>query len=309
MFYTIFFENKKEATAPAYQIIIYDTLDQNVFDINTVEFKEMSHSIGIASRQGNVLKWEFTGIELPPNVNPPEGEGWVKFVVHPKDNLPTGTQLTNRAVIKFDLNPWLATNTFVNTLDYDPPVSTPTSLVSLSGIQGVALSWDVNDGSGSGIKNSSIFMATNDGPFTLAAVSDSSSAIIPIEWTPDVTYKFYVLSQDNVGNAETTPINIMEIVTDVDDGNILPEKFNLSQNYPNPFNPVTTINYSMPAGSFVVLKVFNILGQEITTLVNEEKPSGKYTVKFDASTLPSGIYLYRITAGKFSQVRKMILIK
>jgi hypothetical protein len=85
--------------------------------------------------------------------------------------------------------------------------------------------------------------------------------------------------------------------------------YKLFQNYPNPFNPSTIINFEIPEHSFVTLKVFNILGSEITTLVNEEKPAGKYSFTFDASNLPSGIYFYRITAGNFSNVKKMLLLK
>jgi len=85
--------------------------------------------------------------------------------------------------------------------------------------------------------------------------------------------------------------------------------FSLMQNYPNPFNPATTISYSISAHSLVNLKIFNTLGQEIATLVNEEKAPGIYQVEFDAGNLSSGIYLYKIQAGDFVQARKMILIK
>ena len=87
------------------------------------------------------------------------------------------------------------------------------------------------------------------------------------------------------------------------------DKFILGQNYPNPFNPSTTIKYSIPKQSYVTLKVYDILGREVQTLFNEEKPAGNYQVEFDAAELPSGVYFYRIKAGSFSQVRKMLLIK
>ena len=89
----------------------------------------------------------------------------------------------------------------------------------------------------------------------------------------------------------------------------LPSKFNLEQNYPNPFNPVTTIEFSIPQNSFVNLEVFNILGQKITTLVNEEKLPGSYKVKFDCRNLSSGIYFYRISTPKFTSVKKLLLMK
>lgn len=80
-------------------------------------------------------------------------------------------------------------------------------------------------------------------------------------------------------------------------------------NYPNPFNPTTKISYHLPEASFVTLKVYDILGREIVTLVNEVKPSGKYEVEFNASELPSGTYVYKLTAGNYQTMRKMLLIK
>jgi len=89
----------------------------------------------------------------------------------------------------------------------------------------------------------------------------------------------------------------------------LPNDFVLYQNYPNPFNPTTTISFSIPSQSFVSLKVYDVLGNEVATLVNEEKPAGQYEVEFNSSHLASGVYFYRIQAGTFSQVKKMILSK
>lgn len=86
-------------------------------------------------------------------------------------------------------------------------------------------------------------------------------------------------------------------------------EFALDQNYPNPFNPATTINYSIPNQSFVSLKVYDTLGKEVAVLVNEEKISGNYKVEFNAENLPSGIYLYTITAGEYSDTKKLLLIK
>lgn len=85
--------------------------------------------------------------------------------------------------------------------------------------------------------------------------------------------------------------------------------FNLSQNYPNPFNPVTKINFAVPEISFVTLKVYNVLGKEIATIVNEEKPVGKYEIEFDGSNLASGVYIYKIQAGNFWNTKKFILMK
>ena len=88
-----------------------------------------------------------------------------------------------------------------------------------------------------------------------------------------------------------------------------PAEFNLSQNYPNPFNPSTKINYQLPKTGFVTLKIYDVLGNEVTALVNEEKPAGSYEIEFDATNLSSGIYFYKIQAGDFVETRKMIFIK
>jgi len=88
-----------------------------------------------------------------------------------------------------------------------------------------------------------------------------------------------------------------------------PEEFKLNQNYPNPFNPVTEIKYTIAEMSKVTLKVYDMLGREVETLVNEEKAAEEYTVEFNGKELSSGIYIYRLTAGEFIQTKQMILLK
>ncbi|HSW55220.1 MAG TPA: T9SS type A sorting domain-containing protein, partial [Ignavibacteriaceae bacterium] len=84
---------------------------------------------------------------------------------------------------------------------------------------------------------------------------------------------------------------------------------NLEQNYPNPFNPSTTLSFVIGHRSFVTLKVYDVLGNEVATLVDEYKPAGEYEVEFVASGLTSGIYFYKLQAGSFVEARKMILMK
>ena len=98
-------------------------------------------------------------------------------------------------------------------------------------------------------------------------------------------------------------------VTSVEENIFNPFNFYLSQNYPNPFNPVTSLQYAIGSRQFVTLKVYDLLGKEVATLVNEEKPAGEYEVEFNAATLPSGIYFYQLKAGQFSETKKMILLK
>ncbi|HEX9829837.1 MAG TPA: T9SS type A sorting domain-containing protein [Bacteroidota bacterium] len=99
-------------------------------------------------------------------------------------------------------------------------------------------------------------------------------------------------------------------VTSVEDiGGAIPQNFTLDQNYPNPFNPSTKIRFSLPNSGNVVLKVFNMLGQEVVTLMNEKREAGNHEFTFDASRLSSGVYVYRLTSGNFVASRKMVLIK
>jgi len=89
----------------------------------------------------------------------------------------------------------------------------------------------------------------------------------------------------------------------------IPTKFTLGQNYPNPFNPSTTISFSLPAEINVSLKIFNVIGQEVATLVNENLSAGSYSFQWNAKNLTSGVYYYRLTSDKFNEIRKMILLK
>jgi hypothetical protein len=106
------------------------------------------------------------------------------------------------------------------------------------------------------------------------------------------------------------PLLIINPQTGVNDNNgFVPDKFLLKQNYPNPFNPVTTIDYSVPSEQFIKLVVFDNLGRNVATLVNENKSPGNYTVKFDASKLSSGLYYCSLTSAKAHDTKIMVLLK
>jgi hypothetical protein len=96
---------------------------------------------------------------------------------------------------------------------------------------------------------------------------------------------------------------------EVSDENPIPTEFKLLQNYPNPFNPITTINYSIPQQSNVTIGVYDFIGKEVALLVNENKPAGSYSVKFDGTNLSSGLYLCRLQSGVFLQTKKILLLK
>lgn len=126
--------------------------------------------------------------------------------------------------------------------------------------------------------------------------------------TYSTAYPFGVQAQDayviNFG-VNISPLTSVEPLN----GSLVPEEYKLEQNYPNPFNPVTRINFSIPKSGWVTLKITNLLGQKVATLVNEAKNIGTYSIDFDASNLPGGIYYYSLFAGDLKETKKMILIK
>lgn len=145
--------------------------------------------------------------------------------------------------------------------------------------------------------------------FTIAFVpgAGTTTEAKNYSYTDDVDYKggetfYYRLKQvDLDGRIEYSVI--VEVVFDV------PKDFVLHQNFPNPFNPSTTIKYAVPKTSLVNIKVYDLTGQEVASLVNEVKEAGTYDIKFDAHSLASGVYLYRMTAGTFSSARKLNILK
>ena len=128
----------------------------------------------------------------------------------------------------------------------------------------------------------------------------------------DVIYKnnFFVIGGLGVGaNAVNTVELIVTGPSAVETIEGIPQEFQLTQNYPNPFNPSTRISFSIPNEEFVSLKVFNSLGQEVAELVSETITAGNYSVSFNAGGLTSGVYFYKIKAGSFTEIKKMMLIK
>ena len=147
--------------------------------------------------------------------------------------------------------------------------------------------------------NAPIYYAVSDVP-------DSAYIFFTIENSTGITHTGSTFYIDELSFGPATGVE--------ESFSVIPATFSLSQNYPNPFNPSTKISYQLPTDGMVRLEVFNILGKTVATLVNEEKPAGKFTVTFDGSAFTSGIYFCRINAisqnGKsFSQTNKMILVK
>jgi hypothetical protein len=129
-----------------------------------------------------------------------------------------------------------------------------------------------------------------------------------ITWVPASIF-WIVYEDDNTTMLQLGDFNNTAIISTTEDGVYQIDDFNLSQNYPNPFNPTTRINYQISVAGLVSLRVYNLLGEVMETLVNEEKSAGNYNVEFNASRLPSGTYFYRLKVGSFIETKKMVLMK
>ncbi|NNJ52873.1 MAG: T9SS type A sorting domain-containing protein, partial [Ignavibacteriaceae bacterium] len=161
---------------------------------------------------------------------------------------------------------------------------------------------DINSGTAVGYFGT-ILRTTEGGDNWVSQTSGTTNPLIGVSFT-DVNNGTAV---GGIGTILKTTTGGATYIQETDNRDI-PANYYLSNNYPNPFNPSTKIKYSIPQSSNVVIKVFDVLGNEIETLVNEEKPAGTYELTWYAEGLPSGVYFYRIQAGSFVETKKMVLI-
>jgi len=162
----------------------------------------------------------------------------------------------------------------------------------------VVASMYLNQNNGSGNwKNIGRFYLPADSSISIKVIDNGQSTSGPVIRADAFKVLLYEESPDNIDDNNAVPLN----------------EYRLLQNYPNPFNPGTIINYNLPVSGKVIIRIFDILGNEIETLVNEEKPAGRYSIVFDATSiaggLPSGVYFYRLQAGSFVETKKMVFIK
>ena len=140
--------------------------------------------------------------------------------------------------------------------------------------------------------------------YTNAETPDTAwISIVLANTTTGVTHVGSTFWIDDLSFGPAVPTDVRE------SANGTPAAFALNQNYPNPFNPSTMIQFEIPSTRFVTLKVYNVLGQEVASLINNQLEAGRYRAEFDGRTLPSGTYMYRLQAGTFSDAKKMLLVK
>ncbi len=197
-------------------------------------------------------------------------------------------------------------------VDNIPPVGVPVAAISGGQNSRVLLQWNKNrvdpDVMGYYVYRSATPGFSPNGTTILALATDTS--FVDTAKLNNQKYYYRVATVDMHGNAGIASSELQVLVTEVGDANdVMPKTFALLQNYPNPFNPSTTISYQLPVNGHISLKVYDAIGREVATLVNEVKDAGSYSAQFDGSKLASGIYFTRLQSGDKVQLKKMMLVK
>jgi hypothetical protein len=152
-------------------------------------------------------------------------------------------------------------------------------------------------------------ISNSNGEFVMEGFEPGTYKIFGDKFGFDLDQSFNVTLDYVANQTENVSVTLIPEGVTSNEDDIIAEGFILDQNYPNPFNPATTIKYQIPEISFVTLKVYDVLGNEIETLVNSEKPAGTYEMTWNAESVPSGIYFYTLQAGSLSETKKMVLMK
>jgi hypothetical protein len=199
--------------------------------------------------------------------------------------------------------------------EFNTALNAPTQLTATAlGTHAVLLSWkDQTDNELGFIVERK---AGNDNFAFLDSVSANTTLYIDSSLASNTTYTYRIKGYNSISQSAYTN-EVTFLLTGVNNSTAaLPKEYGLAQNYPNPFNPVTTINYQLPQAGHVNLKIYDILGNEISTLINEDKAAGYHSAKFDGSALSSGVYFYRLTVlngqnqnGIYTNIKKFILMK
>ena len=310
MVYTIRFENKKEATAPAYRIQIVDTLS-SVFNPATVQFLQTSPAGETykwkMTRENNILKWDIEGIELPPNAFPPEGEGFVSFSVELNPGLTSGTVISNKASIVFDVNAPIITNNWTNVLDTKAPITSMNPVHYSTGDTVAVVSCIASDsGIGSGVRQYSFFVSENDQPFRLLTESYSNTISFSMPDKQKNHYRFYALSTDQVGNAETEIPAFAEITSIP-----LPASNSGSNQksllaYPNPVKGSFTLAFSTEKASRISLELYSATGMLIERWISGVYQPGSHRLVRNSYHLPQGVYFLKVTMENRTETVQLI---
>lgn len=343
--YTIFFENKENATAPAQEVIILDTLDAEKFNFSTFSFGQFSFggltytplegrtefTIDIPIEGGNknivrvngkfnpengVIYWQFITLDpntmdltedpeggfLPPNIVSPQGEGSVSFFIQINDKLNNNQKVSSKALIFFDLNAPIETNTYSNSLDYSAPESIITGIYYTNEENIYRITIDGADNE-SGIKHFIIYASEDNAEYLpISSISENYFFFTAEEGKE---YRFYSVAEDNVGNVEDYPNGYDVSTLNVSVTQQLKSAISI---YPNPADGFVNISFNLNESAEVTIDFYNSMGiMQSTLLENYALTEGFHFQKFDCSNFTPGVYIVRLRYLDQIQIKKFVV--
>ena len=338
--YTITFENLALATASAEFVTITDTLDANLNPSTLEVYSTSSDSTFSYSVSGQVVTFRFVGIDLPPNVTPPEGEGFVTFGVEPYLGLGAGTEITNEASIVFDFNPAIETPAVIHELRavsdlrvdvVAQPEVTPgagtTFTVAVANLQGDAaedvvvtitppgtalLSATPSAGACTGeapivCEVGTLTDVTVDGEVATVTVVVDPGSEAELELTASATSSsFDGFLPNNSAVVSTAATSVGVEATE----EAFPTAVTLGVPYPNPARGVATFRWGVPRPADVRLRVYDLLGREVMrVLEGTTAEAGWHTLELDVRSFASGVYFVRLESGRTVTTQPLLVVQ
>ncbi len=252
---------------------------------------------------------------LPINDASKGGEGFATYTIRPAEDAATGDVIDAQASIVFDINAPIDTPPVFNTVDATAPVSSVGVQPARSDTASFYVFWSGED-EGSGIRNYQLYISRSGEPFEPYQSATADTSLL-FAGELGSSYQFFTIATDNVGNVEPMKstgeaVTVVAVEEDAEPG--LPRSYALHQNYPNPFNPQTTIPFDIAEQGDIQIAVYNLLGQRVLLVRQEQMSPGFYQQSLDMSQFASGVYFYEIRVLgegriRFRDVKKFILVK
>ena len=334
--YHIAFENQASAGAAAEFVTITDVLDPSL-DPSTLEvYGTSSDSTFTYTVEGQAVTFRFTGIDLPPNANPPEGEGFVSFGVRPRAGLAAGTEIRNEAGIVFDFNPPIQTPAVVHELRetadlavvLDAPrqaeIGAPVAFDVLAGHAGgdPVAEATLTVSAGTPVASASPSAGACDGvgtptlTCTLAglAAGDAVTVSVVLDPPPQGVYTLAAsvasAAFDGYAANDTDAASLGVVaVSAEDDGGAFPRELRLAASRPNPVRSAATIRWGLPTAAAVDLRVYDLRGREVAVLAAGEPAEAGWHETTWRPDVAAGVYLVRLAAGAEARTRKVLVVR
>ena len=264
-----------------------------------------------------ILVWRFLSIDpttgeliddpldgfLPPNLNAPEGEGFVSFSIRPKKALPFGTRIENRATIYFDANAPIETNTFVNTIDRNSPISGVVPLTATLQDSVFTVSWGGSD-QGAGVRSYDVYYAVNNNPFKLWQYDVAATESV-FHGKIDSLYSFYSIAKDYAGNIENAKQSgeaSTQLVTAVEGG----EKFKPFTIFPNPSHGEMTVNFELTQPADIKMTLKTLQGQNLIKISEDRFSQGRHSLSVSIVDVAQGFYVCEFIVNDIRYSSKVV---